>query len=481
MKHPRVLLLSFALALACHAAAADPGEPDLRFSDDGVAFVATEGASESVQALVPDADNAVFAAASLYETVPGLTGKGRPLGYDMGVVRLLGDGSVDPSWGTEGYARIGVGGDEEGVNDMVRLPDGSLLVAGALERGTTNADFGVARFTPQGFPDELFGEYPTLGKGVAPRRGAVAFNVGPDATLDDWAVGLAVQSTGRIVVVGSAYSAADANGRVRIGIARLTPEGQLDDSFPGHGWFLADPFEPDSFESVFAIARRSDDTLTADDGFVVVGMAGRTQARAMLRRFRADGTPDPEFGTDGTVMLEAGTGDAVHTGLFRIMDAVIDPRGRIVVVGNGNDRGFAFMRFNPDGSVDRSFGVDGRQHVRFGAAADIDTPFALKLQADGKIVAAGEAVLRTPEGEPSSDFASVRLLRNGAIDSGYGDGGGRSLQPISPDSDSAAAVAITSDGSVLLAGRASVETGGQNMAFLRLQGGPTVFADDFED
>ena len=84
-------------------------------------------------------------------------------------------------------------------------------------------------------------------------------------------------------------------------------------------------------------------------------------------------------------------------------------------------------------------------------------------------------------GAPRADFFSVRLLRDGAIDTGYGDGAGRSTFPLSVEDDTAWAVTVTSDGSLLLAGTADVGAPDNDMAFLRLQGDPTIFADGFED
>lgn len=475
MTYPRALL-SLALALACTTAQADPGDLDVRFSGDGVALIDAGGLDESVFALAPDGDNAIFAAGRLYEVFNPLApaGKGGATGYDMTIVRLLADGNLDAAWGAGGYAQIGFGGDSEHARDMVRLADGSFVVAGSLERDA-HSDFGVARFTAEGFTDDLFGELPPLGKGVTPRLGALAFNVGPNENVNDEAIALAVQSDGSIVVAGIGYAVDGAFIYPRFGIARVTPEGQLDDTFPGDGWFTVAPLAAGASEYVTAIARRRDGTLTSDDGFVVAGYSNAGN-RAVLRRFRADGTPDPQFGSQGLVTVQAGNG----TGLFQIDDAVIDGLGRIVVVGRGNDRGYVFMRFMPNGAVDASFGVNGRRLVKFSGESDYDYPNAIMLQADGKIVAAGEATSRAT-GAPRTDFASARLLPNGAIDTGFGDGAGRSTYPVSAEGDTAWAVTVTSDGSLLLAGQADVGTPDNDMAFLRLQGDPTIFADGFED
>lgn len=471
MTTTRALLALAACLAGLSPAHAAPGDLDTRFGEDGVAYVGAGGLDERVHALAPDAGNAVFAAGRLYEVIP--LAKGAPQGYKLSVLRLLGDGRLDTDWGDGGYAQLGFGGDDDRARDLVKLPDGSLLVAGALERAAYS-DFGVARFTPAGQRDPDFGEFPTLGKGVT-RRGAVAFNVGPDEATNDEAIAVAAQSDGRIVVAGIGYAMDGGFKYPRFGIARLTAQGELDATFPGGGAFVAPALGAGASEYVTAIARRRDGTLTPDDGFVVAGYSSH-ENRAVLRRYLANGTPDPQFGTQGRVTLQA----IGATGLHRIDAAVIDEMHRIVVVGRGNDRGYAFMRFHPNGAVDTSFGDEGRRHVKFSGESDYDEPQALALQADGKIVAAGHAIARTG-GAPHADFASVRLLRDGAPDARYGDGAGRSSYPLSTRADIAHAVAVTSDGSLLLAGQADLGNPDGDMAFLRLQGDPTIFADGFED
>jgi uncharacterized delta-60 repeat protein len=110
-----------------------------------------------------------------------------------------------------------------------------------------------------------------------------------------------------------------------------------------------------------------------------------------LARYNPDGTLDPTFGTGGTVT----------TGLELAFALVVQADGKLVAAGLvglvGSD--FALARYNPDGTLDPSFGTGGTVTTDF-AGAD-DAAHALAVQADGKLVAAGEA-------GPCCDFALAR-------------------------------------------------------------------------
>ena len=127
---------------------------------------------------------------------------------------------------------------------------------------------------------------------------------------------------------------------------------------------------------------------------------------------------------------------------------------------------------NPDGSI-------------VFRLADIDVPAALAVQADGSILATGYASMRY-SGATSKDFAVVRLTASGQPDPRFGDGQGRSTFPVSLHADEGYAIAQTSDGDFLAAGRANNDqnssTGAaMQAALMRLQGDPGLFRDGFEN
>jgi uncharacterized delta-60 repeat protein len=99
-----------------------------------------------------------------------------------------------------------------------------------------------------------------------------------------------------------------------------------------------------------------------------------------LARYNPDGTLDTGFANEGRA--QAGFSRAVAGAI------ALQGDGRIVAAGvNEDERAFALARYDPDGSPDTSFGENGTVMTRIGRQGS--GAFAVALQADGKIVAAG--------------------------------------------------------------------------------------------
>src|SRR5262249_33831932 len=101
-----------------------------------------------------------------------------------------------------------------------------------------------------------------------------------------------------------------------------------------------------------------------------------------LVRYRANGSLDPRFGKRGIVTTPFGTGDG------RAFAVVLQRDGKLVAAGESDPGGVALVRYNPDGSLDRSFGSGGKVQTIIGDYSYSDAR-ALVLQPDGKLVAAG--------------------------------------------------------------------------------------------
>ncbi len=160
----------------------------------------------------------------------------------------------------------------------------------------------------------------------------------------------------------------------------------------------------------------------------------------------AAGDLDPTFGTGGTVTTaigpEAESADAVE----------VQPDGRLVATGfsyNGTDNDFALVRYNSDGSLDTSFGGTGKVTTAIGGSTD--QAHGLALQADGKIVVAGESEGDTAN--PGFDIALARYNSDGTLDPSFG-GDGKVVTQLGsgPNGSAAAAVAVQSNGMIVAAG-----------------------------
>src|SRR5438874_1097814 len=176
----------------------------------------------------------------------------------------------------------------------------------------------------------------------------------------------------------------------------------------------------------------------------------------------ADGDLDPTFGTDGKVLT-----DFDHS--TDIANAVaVQTDGKLVVVGTtyiNNDfsgEDFAVARYNPDGTLDKTFGVGGKVRTDFPDLAAVAS--SVVVQPDGKIVAVASA------NDPATfyDFAAVRYLSNGTIDTTFGVAGKVHTDFGDQNFDRARSAALQSDGRIVAAGFAISQNGGvQNFAVAR--------------
>lgn len=150
------------------------------------------------------------------------------------------------------------------------------------------------------------------------------------------------------------------------------------------------------------------------------------------------GALDRSFSGDGFTQMDFGTEPWRGWGF----EVVSLPDGRFLVLAN-TYRGDSVMRFEADGSVDRSYGNGG--------ARLLDHPVSAMARAPGgKIVVAGYANLSADEG--SADFAVTRLTPDGRLDRGFG-GDGSIVFGGRPGGDGASSVLVRRDGGIIVLGR----------------------------
>ena len=265
------------------------------------------------------------------------------------------------------------------------------------------------------------------------------FGIGGKVTTDfgggDAAWGVAVQADGKIVAAGNTFS--------QFALARYNADGSLDASF-GTGGKVTTDFGG-AFDTAFAVA------IQADGKIVAAGWASGGSfpvSDFALARYNADGSLDASFGSGGKVTTDiAGSGDQAS-------DVAIQPDGRIVAAGTSDGR-FALARYNPDGSLDGSFGTGGKVTTPVGQST---FGSALLIQVDGKIVAAGTSFMFLPTGV-LADFALARYHPDGSPDASFGTGGTVTTD-FGGRRDQAVGMALQADGKLVATGHTAPATGG---------------------
>jgi uncharacterized delta-60 repeat protein len=273
-----------------------------------------------------------------------------------------------------------------------------------------------------------------------------SFGTGGKVTTDfagsgDGAGAIAVQPDGKLVAAGGATI----NGQADFALARYNSNGTLDTSF-GTGGRVTTDFGG-RYEGASSVALQWDGKIVVAGGSVI-GLYDNFA----LARYNSNGTLDTSFGTGGKVITDFGEVSA------QADSVAVQPDGKIVVAGEANIDGgedFALVRYNPNGTLDASFGSGGKVVTDFGLLQQgFSYAFgnSLAVQLDGKIVVAGVAYIG-----PGRDFALARYDSNGTLDTSFGTGG-KVMTDFSRN-DSAFSVAVQPDGKIVVAGMSDVERG----------------------
>src|SRR5438067_7447789 len=272
----------------------------------------------------------------------------------------------------------------------------------------------------------------------------------------DIANAMAVQTDGKLVVVGATYRDNDFSNE-DFAVARYNPDGTLDITFGGGGKVQTD------FPGLAAVASS---VVVQPDGKIVVA-GGAFPLFTFLGdfkvvRYNSNGALDTSFGDSGIVTTTFPEGSYAF-------DVALQADGKIIAAGTvfvdfnlGESSDFALARYNPDGTPDATFGNGG--HVSTDFFGLEDDAFSLLIQPDGKIVAVGSA----NDSASFYDFAAVRYLSNGTIDTTFGVAGKVPTDFGDRNFDRARSSALQPDGRIVAAGFAISQNGGvQNFAVAR--------------
>jgi uncharacterized delta-60 repeat protein len=323
-------------------------------------------------------------------------------GTHFGLIRLNADGSLDTTFGSGGLATAVFAGIEQATSVALQA-DGKILVAG--QTGNVNdysADFILVRFNDDGSADTTFGS-----------DGAVVTDF---FNSDDTAYDLVVQPDEKIVVAGRAFrvrSSTLRNGSA-FGLARYNPDGSLDSAFGTDGKVATDFTGTD--DAAFAVA------LEPGGKILAVGTTFNPAPLYddfAVARYNSDGSLDSTFDGDGRVTSNAGFGDVAQSVVVQPDGKVVvsgtDNQGSFSST-------FVVLRYNTNGSLDTTFGATGIVTTNFGYTRS-QSADKLLLQPDGKIVAVGAAYGFIEASSRASEWALARYNPNGSLDPTFGTGG----------------------------------------------------------
>ena len=377
-----------------------PGQLDVGFGGSGKVTTPIGSALDQITSIALQADGKIVVAGDTYNGS----------NYDFGLARYNNDGTLDSSFGTGGIVTTAFGSSHDDPAAIVIQPDGRIVVAGYTSDGS-HYRFALVRYNSDGTLDSSFG---TNGKVT-----------GAAIATDDYVHAAALQPDGKIIVGGTVWNGSQYN----FAVARYNPNGTLDAGFGSGGVVTNDVTSDETFRALL---------IQADGKIVGVGYSTGDFA---LFRYNSNGSLDTSFGTGGKVITSFSSGSDLA------YSAALQPDGRILAAGFGtigSNNDFALARYNTDGSLDSAFGTAGKVTTPIGGAADV--AYSMAFQADGKIVLAG-----TSSNGSNNDFAVARYNSNGSLDPSF-NGTGKATTAIGGADDVAYAVAIQSDGKIVAAG-----------------------------
>lgn len=345
-------------------------------------------------------------------------------------------GDLDGTFGSGGkvlgpdiYQGQTLSGSEVG-NAAVLQPDGKMVVVGDAQGFycCSSQNMVVARYNQDGSSDVTFGK-DTLANGDNVGGSARAVFEGEVGSV---AQAVALQPDGKIIVAG--YTANYTT--TKIALARFTTEGVLDSTFGSNG--------SGKEKTIISTNARATAVAVQTDGKILV--TSPDSGNFLILRYTSTGVLDTTI-TDGVLARTDFNGRADYPYAMLIQPA----DGKIIVGGETYDSGssdFAIARYNADGSLDGNFS-GGKVTTHLNTTSD--TLYALALQPDGMIIAAGKA---------NTDFALARYTSTGALDSSGFGAGGKVVTDFGGSADFVRSVVLQRNGKIIAAGGTNVSGNG---------------------
>lgn len=302
---------------------------------------------------------------------------------EVSLMRFNADGSIDSTFGQNGFAEMNVGIIHSIAKTLCLQSDGKILVAGYYDNNFYNDAF-IARFNADGTPDSGFGS-----------AGLITYVMG--SQYDEFH-DIAVQNDGKIVVGGRTWQ----NNSYDFIVMRLLPDGNADSLFGQNGKVTTD--FGGNYDIITSIL------LLPGNKIVVSGHTEIGASYFAAAKYLSDGTMDNSFGTNGKIFIGSGSRLDRCYGLTMLSDS------SIVLAGthhNNTIDEFMLVKLNQNGVPDTTFGTAGVSLIPAVHASDILTDIV--AQDDDKLIACGKG--------DGNKALLMRILPDGVLDNSFGNQG----------------------------------------------------------
>lgn len=355
------------------------------------------------------------------------------------LLRYNTDGSLDQDFGTAGTATINFAFPGAYPWAVTILSDGRIIAAGTLYDNLSKADFAVAKFKSDGKADSSFGVNGIVTTGFQERNGE--------------AYSVLIQDDGKIVVGGKRSNAF--YQKYDFAIVRYKENGVLDSSFGGTGIVTSDLEKPgDDLGASLA--------MQADGKILLGGTKNNGDLSDMaIICYNTNGTVDSSFGVNGVAVTDFNGNKDVGNFIFIQPDAMILIGGSSTNVSTSAGT-LAVARLKTDGTPDISFGDNGKKTIAVPDASISITTSGVATDGNDNVIISGQALKNA-----ILYYAIARLDANGILDNSFGDNGvslvGAGTLGVAPYG-----MAIQADNKILVTGASAGSGTVQKVFTLRL-------------
>jgi uncharacterized delta-60 repeat protein len=307
----------------------------------------------------------------------------------MVVVRLNCDGTIDNTFGTNGYYLYNASGGSSFAYDMELLPNGQILVAGATSITAANPQFSMFRLNSNGTLDQTFGV-----------NGFFHNDIGSG---EDYARKILIQNN-KIILVG--VSKVPGFTTNRLALTQCDMNGQLDVAFGTGGTTVFQNAGGASCFGQSAVIGNNQDIFICGDAYI------NNVYYPLLAKVSATGIPYAAFGSNGVLIPMNFNA--------RFFDIEYDG-SKLIMAGQNNVGPWDFLlqaRNTTDGALVTTFGTAGSSIVD---VVQADTYYELLIHPDGSLLACGTT--GTAGIGAARDFIISKYNSNGIIDNTFGTNG----------------------------------------------------------
>ncbi|HMK06244.1 MAG TPA: T9SS type A sorting domain-containing protein [Flavobacterium sp.] len=409
---------------------------DSGFGNGGKVITPISNAKDGIYGLAIQDDHKILACGMSYNGTK----------YLLTITRYLSNGNLDLTFGTGGTNVTNFGSRYIHTDAIALQSDGKILIGGTHDISVTptimDLVFVVLRFNIDGSADSTFGI-----------NGSVVTDFSPlgNGGIANGIKSLLVQPDNKILVTGFG-SAVSGDSGSNFELARYNADGTLDSSFGTAGkadiniglTTTANNFQIPGYDYPTAI-KLQDDGKIVITGFSNAGRIYGEGSDLAVVRLDTDGNLDSSFGTNGKVTYDLG-------GFEDGFSLQMTPDHKIIVGGNAylNDDydhcKIVLCKLNNDGSLDATFGINGKVTTQINTVEQYDSLSSLVLEDDGKILATGHTLYNQ-----KTDFLLLRYNADGTLDNSFAAGYLVTTDFINSNDKTFASI-LQNDGKIVLAG-----------------------------